>query len=78
MSKQLDNLLFNLVRQRGLVLFHQLGLESTVAIAWCGEFETAGRRFNSLFAEAVFTVCFPHQQRDESQVQRPEQLQLTV
>ncbi|EIG1054370.1 hypothetical protein LF590_003003 [Salmonella enterica subsp. enterica serovar Napoli] len=57
MSEQSNSLLFDLARQRGLVLLPQLRLESPVAIAWSGEFETDGRRLNGLFANAVFTVC---------------------
>lgn len=58
MSEQSNSLLFELARQRGLVPLPQLRLESPVAIAWSGEFETVGRRLNGLFASAVFTVCY--------------------
>ncbi|HAT1681909.1 TPA: hypothetical protein I8Y21_002587 [Klebsiella oxytoca] len=46
MSEQLNNFLFDLARQRCLVLLQQLRLESPVAFALSDEFETTGRRFN--------------------------------
>lgn len=48
--KQANDLVFNLVGQRGLILLHKLWLKSAITIAQSCQFESAGGSFNGLFA----------------------------
>ncbi|OSN02455.1 hypothetical protein AU500_00755 [Lonsdalea populi] len=57
-GEQTDNLLLNLVRQGGLMLFDELRLESADAVTQRGQFKRAGSGFGGFLAGAIFPTSF--------------------